>query len=52
LFEACEVRAQLKDKLGGREIAMTRMQDWLVVALNAGESDGHGGNETSGVQPA
>jgi hypothetical protein len=35
LFESSEVRAQLKDKLGGREIAMTRMQDWLVEALNA-----------------
>ena len=35
LFEASEVRAQLKDKLGGREIAMSRLQDWLVEALNA-----------------
>jgi CobQ/CobB/MinD/ParA nucleotide binding domain len=35
LFESSEVRAQLKDKLGGREITMTRMQDWLVEALNA-----------------
>jgi hypothetical protein len=35
LFESSEVRAQLKDKLGGREIAMSRMQDWLVEALNA-----------------
>ena len=35
LFESSEVRAQLKDKLGGREIAMTRLQDWLVEALNA-----------------
>jgi len=35
IFETCEVRAQLKDKLGGREIAMTRLQDWLVEALNA-----------------
>jgi len=34
LFESSEVRAQLKDKLGGREIAMTRLQDWLVEALN------------------
>ena len=25
----------LKDKLGGREIAMSRLQDWLVVSLNA-----------------
>lgn len=36
LFESSEVRAQLKDKLGGREIAMSRLQDWLVEALNAG----------------
>jgi hypothetical protein len=35
LFESSEVRAQLRDKLGGREIAMTRLQDWLVEALNA-----------------
>jgi hypothetical protein len=35
LFESSEVRAQLKDKLGGREIAMCRLQDWLVEALNA-----------------
>ncbi|MBK9140585.1 MAG: hypothetical protein IPM17_17825 [Verrucomicrobia bacterium] len=35
LFESSEVRAQLKDKLGGREISMTRLQDWLVEALNA-----------------
>lgn len=35
LFESSEVRAELKDKLGGREIAMTRVQDWLVEALNA-----------------
>ncbi len=34
LFESSEVRTQLKDKLGGREIAMTRLQDWLVEALN------------------
>ena len=34
LFETSEVRAQLKDKLGGREIAMTQLQDWLVVAMN------------------
>ncbi len=36
LFESSEVRAQLKDKLGGREIAMSRLQDWLVESLNAG----------------
>jgi len=35
LFESSEVRAQLKDKLGGSEIAMSRLQDWLVEALNA-----------------
>jgi hypothetical protein len=35
LFESSEVRAQLKDILGGREIIMTRMQDWLVESLNA-----------------
>ena len=35
LFESSEVRSQLKDKLGGREISMTRLQDWLVEALNA-----------------
>ena len=35
IFESSEVRALLADKLGGREIAMTRLQDWLVEALNA-----------------
>jgi hypothetical protein len=35
LFESSEVRAKLKDKLGGREISMTRLQDWLVESLNA-----------------
>jgi len=35
LFESSETRTQLADKLGGREIAMSRMQDWLVEALNA-----------------
>jgi hypothetical protein len=35
LFESSEVRTQLKDKLGGREISMSRLQDWLVEALNA-----------------
>ena len=35
LFESSEVRAQLKEKLGGREIAMSQLQDWLVEALNA-----------------
>ena len=35
IFETSEVRALLKDKLGAREIGMSRMQDWLVEALNA-----------------
>lgn len=35
LFESSEVRAQLKNRLAGREISMTRLQDWLVEALNA-----------------
>jgi hypothetical protein len=35
LFESSEVRTQIKDKLGGREISMPRMHDWLVEALNA-----------------
>ena len=35
LFESSEVRAQLKDKLSGREIAMSRLQDWLVESLSA-----------------
>lgn len=35
IFESSEVRASLADKLGGREINMTRLQDWLVEALNA-----------------
>ena len=35
IFESSEVRARLADKLGGCEITMTRMQDWLVEALNA-----------------
>jgi CobQ/CobB/MinD/ParA family nucleotide binding protein len=35
LFESSEVRGQLKDKFGGREISMPRLQDWLVEALNA-----------------
>lgn len=34
LFESAEVRARLKSKLGGREITMPRLQDWLVEALN------------------
>ena len=36
LFESSEVRAQLKDRLGGREMAMARLQDWLVEAIHAG----------------
>jgi hypothetical protein len=35
IFETCEVRALLKDKFGALEIGMSRMQDWLVEALNA-----------------
>ena len=35
LFESSDVRVQLKEKLGGREISMSRLQDWLVEALNA-----------------
>jgi hypothetical protein len=34
LFEASDICAQLKSKLAGREIAMSPLQDWLVVALN------------------
>ena len=34
LFDSAEVRVRLKSELGGREITMTRMQDWLVEALN------------------
>ena len=34
LYEDSEVSEQLKDKLGGKEIAMAQLQDWLVVALN------------------
>ncbi|MEO8427192.1 MAG: hypothetical protein ABI651_08780, partial [Verrucomicrobiota bacterium] len=34
LFESAEVRPQLKGELGGREISMPRLQDWLVEALN------------------
>ena len=35
LFESSEVRARLNGKLAGREIAMARLQDWLVEMLNA-----------------
>jgi hypothetical protein len=34
LYESAEVRARLKHKLGGREISMPKLQDWLVEALN------------------
>jgi len=35
IFETSEVRALLSGKLGARELSMSRMQDWLVEALNA-----------------
>ena len=35
IFETSEVRALLNDKLGARELSMSRLQDWLVEALNA-----------------
>jgi len=35
LYEGAEVRAQIKDRLGGKEISMAQLPDWLVVALNA-----------------
>src|SRR5258708_428080 len=34
LFESSEVRGQLKNGLGGKEIAVARLQDWLVEGLN------------------
>jgi hypothetical protein len=34
LYEGSEVRAHITDKLGGKEIAMTQLPDWLVIALN------------------
>ncbi|MGA3182806.1 MAG: hypothetical protein ABSF38_20980 [Verrucomicrobiota bacterium] len=34
LFESAEVRAHLKGELGAKEITMSRLQDWLVEALN------------------
>jgi hypothetical protein len=34
LFDSAEVRAQIKGELGGQEITMARLQDWLVEALN------------------
>jgi CobQ/CobB/MinD/ParA nucleotide binding domain len=35
LFDSSEVRLRLSSKLEGREIAMDRLQDWLVEALSA-----------------
>jgi hypothetical protein len=34
LFESSEIRAQLRSALNGREITVTRLQDWLVEGLN------------------
>jgi hypothetical protein len=34
LFDSAEVQARLKGELRGREIAMSRLQDWLVEAMN------------------
>ena len=34
LFDSAEVRVRLKSELCGKEITMTRLQDWLVEALN------------------
>ena len=34
LYEGSEVKAQITDKLGGKEITMTQLPDWLVIALN------------------
>ncbi len=34
LFDSAEVRPRLERELGGREINMSRLQDWLVEALN------------------
>ncbi len=34
LFDSAEVRPRLKRDFGGREINMSRLQDWLVEALN------------------
>ena len=34
LFDSAEVRVWLTSELGGKEITMTRLQDWLVEALN------------------
>jgi len=34
LFDTAEVRVRLKSELGGKEMTMTRLQDWLVEALS------------------
>jgi hypothetical protein len=34
LYEGSEVGAQITGKLGGKEINMTQLPDWLVIALN------------------
>ena len=34
LYEGSEVRTQIAGELGGKEITMTQLEDWLVVALN------------------
>ena len=34
LYEGSEVCAQIAEKLGGEEINMTQLPDWLVIALN------------------
>jgi hypothetical protein len=34
LYEGSEVRGQITEKLGGKEINMTQLPDWLVIALN------------------
>ena len=34
LYEGSEVRGQIADKFGGKEINMTQLPDWLVIALN------------------
>src|SRR5262249_49302226 len=34
LFDSAEVQARLKKELDGRQIGMSRLQGWLVEALN------------------
>ena len=34
LYEGSEVKARITNKLGGKEITMTQLPDWLVIALN------------------